>query len=426
MTDTGSKRAVLAALGCTSEFSSLALLPSVASQAGIDFLRWLDWSGLALPFWGRLQQQNATGQVSEGWRYGLSERFARNADRTRDMLEEANRLNAAFRSVGVRAATIKGFSLSPDFCDDPYFRHQVDFDFLVAASDVRAAALAIGSCGYSTAHLNEAGETCFRTELRDIPSANDDIYALQRQRQADLHISIWEPCSWLPVETPQDCLEHASIQQTHGIEYLGLALENKFLLHVLHAFRHAFRSWMRISWLFEIAQYIEKHREDDVLWNRVTQRAGSTLLTKRIFVFVLGLVERLFRTPIPPALRLWTRDAMTLSLGTWLNHFAFEWATADWPGNLNNLFVTSEFIPDPQLRMQYWRSRLFPDKTRASLGPVAVTSAKKFFQLQTARLKYAASRAALHLKDIAALPKQQMRWKRALGSSRGANFDANW
>jgi hypothetical protein len=183
---------------------------------------------------------------------------------------------------------------------------------------------------------------------------------------------------------------------------------------------------MRISWLFEIARCLEKHRQDEALWNRVVLRAGSAHLTKKIFGFVLGLVERLFRSPIPACLRLWTADAMTRSLYTWLDHFAFEWAISDWPGNLNNLFLAAEFIPDTRLRMQYWRSRLLPNKTQASLGKVTATSPTKFFQLQATRLRYVASRAALHLKDIAALPQQQWRWRRALGSSRGANFDPNW
>ena len=49
-----------------------------------------------------------------------------------------------------------------------------------------------------------------------------------------VHISIWEPCSWFPLEVPQNCLEHAQPQKTHGVEQLGLTLEDKFLLQVLH------------------------------------------------------------------------------------------------------------------------------------------------------------------------------------------------
>jgi hypothetical protein len=426
MTDSRPKRAALAAISRERDFSGLALFPSLQTQAGSDLLKWLDWSGLSLPFFARLRQNHATGLLSENWRRALNERRVRNTDRTRDMLEEARRLNAAFLSCGVAAATIKGFSLSPDFCDDPCDRHQVDFDFLVAPNDVRATAEALYSCGYSTTQVNESGETCFRTPSRHIPSPADDIYARQRQRQVDLHISIWEPCSWIPVDAPHDCLQHARPRSRHGLHYLGLALEDNFLLHVLHAFRHSLRSWMRLSWLLEIAHGLEKHRDDKALWDRMLLRAGSALLTKRIFGFVLGLVEHLFLTAIPTPFQLWTADAMTPSLRTWLDHFAVEWALADWPGNLNNLFLSAEFIPDPRLRMQYWRSRLFPNKTQASLGTVAAAKPTKFFQLQAARLRYVASRAVLHLKDIAALPQQQLRWRRALGSSRGANFDANW
>jgi hypothetical protein len=421
------KRAVLAALGHEHEFHELTGLPCLNSRAGIEVMKWLDWSGLALPFFARLRRFEADAQLSEEWHRALTERLARNVARTQDMLQEAQRISAAFHPLGIKAALLKGFTLTPDFSNDPYFRHQVDFDFLVAPESTRPAAEALHACGYSAAHLTESGETCFRTASQHIPSAHDDIYTLQRQRQVDLHISIWEPCAWLPVESPQDCLEQSQSQTIHGAEFLSLALEDKFLLQVLHAFRHSFRSWMRAAWLLEVAHCVEMHQEDAALWNLVIQRAGSTLLTKRIFAFVVGLVERLFGSPIPSLLRNWTVEAMTSSLRTWLDHFAYDWATSDWPGSLNNLFLTAEFVPDPRLRRQYWRSRLFPKKEQASLGgPVTATGAKQFLQLRAARLSYVAQRAALHLKDIAALPVQQMRWRRALGSSRGANLDANW
>jgi hypothetical protein len=397
------KRAVLAALGHEHEFRELAGLPCLSSRAGIEVMNWLDWSGMALPFFARLRRFEADARLSEEWHRALTERLARNVERTQDMLQEAQRISAAFRSLGIKAALLKGFTLAPDFSYNPYFRHQVDFDFLVAPESARPAA-----------------------EALHIPSAHDDIYALQRQRQVDLHISIWEPCAWLPVESPQDCLEQSQSQTIHGAEFLSLALDDKFLFQVLHAFRHSFRSWMRAAWVLEVAHCVEMHQEDAALWNRVIQRAGSTLLTKRIFAFVVGLIERLFASPIPSLLRNWTAEAMSSSLQTWLDHFACDWATSDWPGSLSNLFLTAEFVPDPRLRRQYWRSRLFPKKEQASLGSqVATTGAKQFLQLQAARLSYVAQRAALHLKDIAGLPVQQMRWRRALGSSRGANLDAN-
>ncbi len=425
MPDLQLKLAILAALGHAPGFSGLVSLPPPESRGGRQLLAWLDRSGLALGVLRSLQINDAIPQISQAWRDALGQRLEKNIVRTRDMVEEFERLNVAFRKFGVKAAALKGFTLVPDFCAEPSLRHQVDFDFLVDSRDVSAAAEALRYCGYTADRLSESGETCFVTPLQHIPSADDDLYILQRQRQVDLHTSLWEPCPWLPVETPQDCLEYTQHRAISGVRYLSLSLEDKFLLQVLHTFRHSFRSWIRVSWVLEIAQCVEYHAEDDCLWNAVISRSGDSRLTKCIFAFVLELANRLFHTPIPARLRSWTAESHTQSLRAWLDHFAVDWATSDWPGSLNNLFLTAEFIPDPSLRRQYWRSRLLPQKRHASIGSIAVSSPSTFLRLQAARVGYVAHRAGVHLKDIVALPRQQLRWKRALQLSRGPSFDSN-
>lgn len=426
MTGSRAELALVAALRQEPDFSALKSLPSLDSSTGRTLLQWLDRSGLALPLLRQLRRQNATSQLSDSFHRALCQRSAANAARTRDILEEAQRLNSAFCCFGVTAVVLKGITLAPDFCDDLALRHQVDFDFLVDPEQVHRAADALGSCGYFTAAVNESGETCFLTPLNHIPSRNDDLYALQRQRQVDLHTSLWEPCPWLPAQAPKDCLKLARLQNIAGANYWSLSLEDKFLLQVLHTFRHSFRSWIRLSWLFEIGKCLDNHQHDDQLWNRVVTRAGDTRLTKSIFAFVLGLVHRLFAVPVPVILRNWTADAMTLPLCAWLDYFAPRWATSDWPGSLNNLLLAAEFIPDSNLRIRYWRSRLLPGKTQTSLGTVKTTDTKNFLRLQAARAAYVAHRAAVHLKDIAAFPVQLFRWKRALESCRRLGFGQHW
>jgi len=416
MTRTPSKRIILAALGHDRVFAKLRYLPAVDSKEGRHLLRWLDQSGLALMLLRRLQRNKAVPLVSGAWRQALEARQARNIRRTEEMLQEARRLQNAFLSCEVRAVCLKGFSLAPDFCEDPFVRHQVDFDFMVPPASVHAAAAALRSCGYCAARVNESSETCFVTPLRHIPSAQDDLYAVQRHRQVDLHVSLWEPHAWLSVEVPHDCLDFAQPQQTNALEFLGLSLEDKFLFHTLHLFRHSFRSWIRLSWLLEIANCLEYHGNHPTLWNRVIERAGTGPSAKTIFALVLGMVNRLFCTPIPEPLNLWQSTALRSSLKAWLNDFAFDWALADWPGSLNNLFLASEFIPNRSDRMKYWQSRLLPEITRTSLGSMATAGAKSLMKVQAARLRYVAQRAAVHLRDIAGLPRQQIRWRRALAS----------
>jgi hypothetical protein len=217
MPDSRSKLTILAALSYEPDFSGLASLPSLESRGGRQLQTWLDRSGLALSFLRRLQNGDATPKISRAWSCALERRLANNIERTRDMLKEFQRVNLAFRKSNVKVATLKSFTLVPDFCDDPSVRHQVDFDFLVDSSGVGVAAEALRFCGYSASRVNLSGETCFTTPLQHIPSAADDLYGLQRHRQVDLHTSIWEPCPWLPVEAPVDCLEYAQHRVIHVV-----------------------------------------------------------------------------------------------------------------------------------------------------------------------------------------------------------------
>jgi Uncharacterised nucleotidyltransferase len=414
MSNADCKRAVLAALGFQADFSGLGTFPPLESENGQRLLRWLDQSGLSLVLLRRLQTSEVTPSVSAEWRHALAQRLARNVLRMHDMLEEFKRVNDAFRAYGITAVALKGFTLAPDFCEDLSLRHQTDLDFLVHQDSVTSAADALQDCGYSTPRLNKTGETCFLTPLQHIPTAKDDLYAFQHHRQVDLHTSIWEQSPWIHIEAPQDCLGQAHIQNIYGIDFLGLSLADKFILQVFHAFKHSFRSWIRPSWLLEIARCMELHQDDTALWTRIIERAGSTGLTKYIFAFVLELVTRLFRTPIPAQLQGWTKETTSLAVRAWLDAFAVDWAISDWPGSLTNLLLAAEFIPERSLRIQYCRSRLFPRKSHASMGAVVTSSRNMFLKLQTTRLSYLVHRAAIHLKDMASLPMQHLRWKRAL------------
>jgi Uncharacterised nucleotidyltransferase len=415
MTDLRAKKAVLAALGHQPEFSDLLNLPPVNQRSGRNLLQWLDRSGLALSLLGQ-------SRLSGEWLQCLNDRFTRNVERTRDMLHETHRINAAFRAFGITVATLKGFTLCPDFCDDPCLRHQVDFDYLVAPKSLVQASRALQQLGYRVATLNESGESRFYTPSRHVPSSKDDLYVKQHQRQVELHTSIWENCDWLAVAPPDDCLQNSQPQIIDGVEHLGLSLQDKFLFHVLHAFRHSFGTWSRISWLYEISHCIEKHYGNETLWNSVIKRAGVGALARSMFAFVLGLVNRLFRTRIPVALRSWAVDSMSLSLRAWLDHFAWDWAISDGPGRLSNLFLTPEFIPDRNLRTQYWRERLFPRKLQATIASEVTVKTGRFLQLQAARLSYITHRISVHIQDLAVLPLQQIRWKHALEACRRSGF----
>ncbi|MGA2809760.1 MAG: nucleotidyltransferase family protein [Candidatus Acidiferrum sp.] len=388
------------------------------------FLHWLDRSGLALSFLRRLQNCQAASLLPAELLSALVQRLGRNNERLRDMLQEFHRIHAAFHFHGVFAATLKGYSLIPDFCEDPSLRHQTDFDFLVAPASVESAAEALQSCGYSTARLSKSSESCFTTPLLHVPTQKDDLYAVQAHRQVDLHVSMVENYSWLSLEAPDDCLARTQAQKISDVSFFGLSLEDKFLVQIHHAFRHSFRSWIRLSWLLEIGRCVALHRDNPKLWDRVILRAGDTLAVKRAVALVLYLTQRLFRSPIPPQLKTWWRGAVTPSMLAWLNDFSVPWALADWPGSLSNLFLAKDFIPDRKLRLKYLQSRIVPRKAQTSLGSMAGSTRLPSLQMRAAQLRYVTHRSGVHLRDILRLPLQHLRWKQALRQTR-ASADAD-
>ncbi len=293
------------------------------------------------------------------------------------MLDEFQRLNRAFCANGIQVLTLKGFSLIPDFCEDPATRHQTDFDFLAGPNDVQKVAEILSSFGYSTPRLSLSEESCFTTPLNHVPTYKDDLYALQHHRKVDLHVSLSETSPWIAVELPRDSLKHAVPLNLCGVTFQGLPIADRFLAQVFHAFRHAFRSWLRLSWLFEIGRFMELHRDNQALWARIVERTDNSHLAKRIFAFILSLARRLFQSRMPLSVQSWMSEGMTPSLAAWLDYFSVDWAVSDWPGSLSNLFLASEFIEDGKDRMQYFASRLFPKRAQVSIGTMANLEKKR-------------------------------------------------
>lgn len=414
MPDTLAKQIVLDVLQREPDFSGLADIPALRSKAGERLLCWLDYSGLALNFLRSVECSDEAAHLPKDWRNVLKRRMDRNATRLKDMLGEFRRLNDAFRANGVKYVTMKGFSLLPDFYDDAVLRHQTDFDFLVEPNDVESAAAVLQSLGYSTPRLSRTEESSFTTPLSKVPSHKDDLYAIQQHRQVDLHVSLTEKSEWIQLRVPDDCMSRAVDMNLYGIQFWALALPDRFVCQVLHAFRHCFRSWVRLSWLMEIGRCMEMHAENDNLWSSVIELSGNDVVAKRIFGFVLCLTNQLFKFRISSQLRAWTEQGMTKSIRVWLDHFSEKWALADWPGNLSNLLLAPEFIPDRKLRNEYLASRLFPKKAVAAVESLRGPATKKPLLGNVQQWIYVAQRSRVHLKDLLALPADLLRWKFAL------------
>jgi hypothetical protein len=399
-----------------------------------DLLRWMDESGLALYFLDRANQHSVVDRLPEKFREALNRRQASNLARTADMLEEFRRIFASLSAATVNASAatpfcaLKGFSLTPDFCAAPHLRHQTDFDFLIAPTHLAAAASAFESLGYAQTEHRPTGQITFATALRHIPSAADDIYAPPRHREVDLLPSLCLDFHGASVDAPSDHLARSRRAALDDFSFPVLALDDAFSLQVLHTFSHLLGSWVRISWLVEIAHSLEAHRDNASLWHSVIKRntnCGTATTSngnnREAFGLILSLTNHLFATPIPKPLYDWCAHPQTLPapIAAWVAQFGRRFALAGLNGTKLTLFVHRQFISDRRTWRAYLLARLFPVGRNSSIGSVSIASRGARMKAQVSQWLHSMRRVLFHARELVSLPMEIIRWKRALRAVRG-------
>ncbi len=417
MRDCNLKAIAIAALRPDPDFSKLPLTKRCSRADLRRLLRWLDQSGLALYLLNQLQQHEAIDAVPPDFRRALEHRLIANRERTLDMLDEFRRLVDSFNNRGVRFCALKGFTLTPDFCPAPHLRHQTDFDFLVATEWMENAKQALRSCGYAQEEIRSTGEVTFATPLRHIPSAHDDIYARPRHREVDLLLSLRHQEHGVSIDAPFNCLQRVEDMTVHQVSFPALAPDDRFTLQVTHAMKHLLGSWVRLSWLVEIGNFIDFHYDNADLWRSVTTRAGDAPTVRNAFGLILSLTQALFPRPIPRSLAAWCLQPLPSRITTWVSEFGARWALSGLDGAKLTLFVHREFFDDPSSWNSYLASRIFPVGRRSSIGRVSTAVPGARIKAQASQWLHSMRRAMFHTRELVSLPLEAIRWKRAVRSA---------
>jgi Uncharacterised nucleotidyltransferase len=406
----------LAALRPVPDFSRLSLLHHSNASQIRKLLRWLDESGLSLYLFTQLQDHKVLGQVPEDLSAALESRLAANQVRTAAMLSEFARLVDSFRGNGVQFCALKGFTLTPEFCREVHLRHQTDFDFLVSPDSFENAKSAMQSCGYEQGEIAEPGEVTFATPLRHIPTANDDIYAIPRHREVDLLTTLRLSAHGVSIPMPTPDFNDLKTKILLEIAFPALPSEEMFCLQVMHAFRHLLGSWVRVSWLFEIGYFIDRHYGDEDLWRAIVVRMGRDAGTRNAFGLVISLTRALFPRPIPEPLAEWCLQSLPPRIETWVAHFSVKTAIADLDGAKFTLFVHREFVHDRAFWTSYVKGRIFPIGGRSSIGRVAITDTGTRIKAKVSQWRHTMRRSIFHARSLFSLPVEAIRFRYALRS----------
>jgi Uncharacterised nucleotidyltransferase len=416
MRDRDLRALLLSALRPVPNFSRLGILRHSSASQLRRLLRWLDQSGLALYLLSQLRDYGALGHLPEEFREALECRLKANRRRTLAMTREFVRLVQSLHQDDVQFCALKGFTLTPDFCQSADLRHQTDFDFLIAQSSLEKAKRTMQSCGYEQQETREAGEVTFATPLRHIPSPNDNVYEIPRHREVDLLTTLRHTAHRVSIETPIGCFDRVESKTLHGLSFPTLPMEEMFCLQVMHAFNHLLGSWVRVSWLFEIGYFFDRHYGDVDLWRAVVERIGPDAKVRNAFGLVISLTTTLFPRRIPQLLEDCCLRSLSPRIEAWVTQFGLKTAISDLDGAKWTLFVHQEFVDHRDSWNSYVKERIFPVGRRSSIGTVKTGDIGTRIRLKVSQWRHTMRRSMFHARALFSLPIEALRWKYALRS----------
>ena len=199
---------------------------------------------------------------------------------------------------------LKGFTQYPDFVADLYYRVQYDVDFLCPETSVYRARETLRELGYEP--LKEMGN--FPTDHLPVMIRKtgwqwrNDYFDPDIPVSVDLHFRFWDPetegfdapgVDEFPSRMCSRRLGQLEFHALHAVDALGY--------HCLHLLRHLLRASLRLSHVYELAFFLETHKENEEFWRQWHEAHTDGL--RRLEGISFRLAQLWFGCELPPLAR---------------------------------------------------------------------------------------------------------------------------
>lgn len=400
-------------------------LPAFGKRDWERTLKWLDHSGLALPFWSRLKQAEAESVLP----CAVSERLRRNSSdhcaRVMAMLEEFGQINRGLEGAGLRYAALKGFTLIPEYCPAACLRTTYDFDYLLPRESMDQADCAMKALGYARKKEQAPHPLVYFHRPPRSPTSCDDLYSPDFPRTVELHFLFWDAgLTQVPIALTEDPLLNLRIrsltppqigaqdplQTGQDRRFWTLCEEDELVFQVLHAFRHILQNWCRLCSLLDIAYFLDHRALDAAFWDRFCERLKESRPLSEIVGVVFLLAARLFGGNIPASVSSQTVRCLRSPLALWVDRYGLDSALNNFSDNKFSLFLHHEFVQDDAVWRSVKRKSLYPWRRP---NQAIATSSPQTSARFGARLKqtlYVAKRIKHHFVSSARYGFEARRW----------------
>jgi len=340
-----SKNIVLNVLRNRPETSDFGRLSTISDHQVLRLLCWLDRSGLSLYLHDRIDNLNATSSVPTSLLSALEKRQTENRRIVNQVITHFRSLNSALSQAGVDYVFLKGLTLVPDFCSDPYLRHFSDIDVLIPANSMDDAIKAAQTCGFDCLGSVRQGEVQLSTPQRVRPSRFDPVFSLHEGQMLEFHSTLWD-AEGTRMQIPPDFGGCRAKQTVMGITFPALDLAHRFLFQLLHAFRHILSGSIRLAWLYEISMFLASPRAPE-FWTDCCELTEEGDRLRDACGLVLALTNAIFRGPIPEIFSERVIRPIPSALKVWAETVGPRWAMSEPETNKSPLLIYKHFTEHP-------------------------------------------------------------------------------
>jgi MFS family permease len=327
----------------------------------------------------------------------MESRLIKNEERVRRVGEAYTEIASEFSRAGLEAAVLKGFSQYPDFVPDIRYRVQYDIDFFCADDAVYQARDCLLALGYESL-----------AEMRDFPTDHlpvmirktgwrwrGDFFDPEIPVSVDLHFRFWDECTEQFRAEGVEQFWRRTGQRTGGSKmYRSLNRTDALAYHCLHLLRHMLRGNLRVSHVYELAWFLQHHRQDDGFWHDWQIEHSKPL--RRLQAIGFELARRWFGCDpsVVPAAEIANLPKV---VNSWFERYSFAPIENLFVPNKHELWLHMALIETGAGRRSVFRRRLFPTRLPGPVDSVYVPN----HQLSTAMRVRKAARYTAHLSSRA-------------------------
>ena len=212
-----------------------------------------------------------------------------NAERYERVKSTYIEASAALDDAQVEHIVLKGFTQSPHYVSNPRLRLQSDIDLFCQTEDIERARTALEAIGYESDKSLHNGRADHLPALIRLGSWQwqGNHYDPAMPLSIELHFALWnEGLTFLPIPDVKSFWERRIFRMVEGVAFAGLSDGDHLAYLALHILRNIVVGDWVIHHVYELANFLHNHAEDQEFWQCWKQTYSKRLRMLAAIAFV--------------------------------------------------------------------------------------------------------------------------------------------